>query len=172
MSTASFRHSHLLLSLSGIRFRQLPTCPLSAAASHTGTTSTTLWQHGRMQVAELPLDSPSHEAGVIIDYIYCPPPQSVVPRGTVLLIHGFPQTSYQFRRAITPLAKKGWHVIVPNYRGAGGSSKPWNGYTKQEMARDLHTLVVGRLGVRQQVHVGHDIGVEPLCGLTSCRISR
>ncbi|KAF2168546.1 hypothetical protein M409DRAFT_36338 [Zasmidium cellare ATCC 36951] len=111
-----------------------------------------------MQNADLPLDSPSAEPGIIIDYIYCPTPKDIQAKGTILLIHGFPQTNYQFRRVITPLAKRGYNVIVPNYRGAGASSKPWNGYTKKEMAADLHTLVE-RLGVKGKVHVvGHDIG--------------
>lgn len=95
------------------------------------------------------------------DQINCPTPKDVEPKGTVLLIHGFPQTSYQFRRVITPIAKRGYHVLVPNCRGAGGSSKPWNGYTKKEMAGDLHTLVQ-KLGLmKEKVHVvGHDIGIN------------
>lgn len=50
-------------------------------------------------------------------------------------------------------------MIAPNYRGAGASSKPWNGYSKKEMVADLHTLVE-KLGVNDKIHVvGHDIGM-------------
>ena len=75
------------------------------------------------------------------------------------MIHGFPQTWYQFRHVITPLADAGYGVIVPDYRGAGGSGKPWEGYTKDIMSRDLHTLITKVLGIKDKIHVvGHDIG--------------
>lgn len=132
---------------------------LGGGIAHWNNIDDSLWDHGRIQVAGLPLDSPSAEPGVIIGYIYCPTPRDIQAKGTILLIHGFPQTNYQFRRVITPLPKRGYNVIVPNYRGAGASSKPWNGYTKKEMDADLHTLVE-KLGVKGKVHVvGHDIGM-------------
>ena len=99
------------------------------------------------------------EKGLMIHYTTCPPPPGTKSKGYILLVHGFPQTSYQFRRVITPLADAGYHVIAPDYRGAGGSSKPWQGYTKDVMARDLHTLVTKVLGITEKIHiVGHDIG--------------
>ncbi|KAF2994584.1 hypothetical protein E8E13_001585 [Curvularia kusanoi] len=80
-------------------------------------------------------------------------------KGTILLIHGFPQTSYQFHRVIPLLSSSGYRVIVPDYRGAGLSSKPLTGYTKTQMAEDLYLLVKDYLGIKEKVHiVGHDIG--------------
>ena len=80
-------------------------------------------------------------------------------RGTVLLIHGFPETSYQFHHVISPLSEAGYRVVAPDYRGAGMSSKPLTGYTKTQMAEDLHTLVQDHLGIKDKIHVvGHDIG--------------
>jgi pimeloyl-ACP methyl ester carboxylesterase len=92
-----------------------------------------------------------------LNYIECP---SLGPsKGTILLIHGFPQTSYQFRHVITPLSDDGYRVIVPDYRGAGQSSKPIAGYEKSQMAEDLHLLLQNHLDIRHKVHVvGHDIG--------------
>ena len=81
--------------------------------------------------------------------------------GTILLIHGFPQTSYQFRKVIPGLSKAGYRVVVPDYRGAGGSSKPMklDGYRKTQMATDLHRLIHDHIGIKSRVHVvGHDIG--------------
>lgn len=76
-----------------------------------------------------------------------------------MLLHGFPQTSYQFRLVITPLADAGYTIVVPDYRGAGGSSKALIGYTKDIMARDLHTLITKELGISDKIHlVGYDIG--------------
>lgn len=92
-----------------------------------------------------------------ISYIECP--AAAETKGTVLLIHGFPQTSYQFRHVIKPLAKAGYKVIAPDYRGAGQSSKPKAGYEKTQMAEDLHILIRDHFGIKDKIHVvGHDIG--------------
>ena len=80
-------------------------------------------------------------------------------KGAILLVHGFPQTSHQFRHVIKPLADSGYHVIAPDYRGAGQSSKPTSGYEKSQMAEDLFTLVHDHIGIKGKIHVvGHDIG--------------
>lgn len=83
-------------------------------------------------------------------------------KGTILLVHGFPQTAYQFRLVMVPLAEAGYHVIAPDCRGHGFSSKPLSttGYTKRELSNDFHQLLTRHLGlVDQKVHlVGHDIG--------------
>jgi pimeloyl-ACP methyl ester carboxylesterase len=77
----------------------------------------------------------------------------------VLLIHGFPQTNYQFRRVITPISDAGYTVIAPDYRGAGASGKPVDGYDKATMSKDLHSLIKNVLGINDPIHVvGHDIG--------------
>jgi pimeloyl-ACP methyl ester carboxylesterase len=80
-------------------------------------------------------------------------------KGVILLIHGFPQTSYQFRHVINPLADAGYHIIAPDYRGAGQSEKPDLGYEKTRMAKDLRTLNRDHLKIKEKIHaVGHDIG--------------
>lgn len=102
-------------------------------------------------------------------YLDCPPldpksrPFNEKPRGHVVLIHGFPQTSYQFRHVINPLAQAGYHVIVPDYTGAGQSShaQESESYTKFNMAKDLHTLLHQHALLDPNVPfipVGHDIG--------------
>lgn len=86
-------------------------------------------------------------------------PTSAKPKGTILLIHGFPETHYQFRHVIVPFASAGYHVIAPDYRGAGYSSKPPSGYTKDVLAQDLFSLVHDHLGINDPIHiVGHDVG--------------
>lgn len=102
---------------------------------------------------------PSTPSEVSINYILCAPPENTKPKGTILLIHGYPQTSYQFRHVITPLSDAGYTVIAPDYRGAGQSSHPRNGYEKVQMATDLHSLLTKHLGITSKAHVvGHDIG--------------
>ncbi|KAI0816471.1 alpha/beta-hydrolase [Xylaria sp. FL0064] len=96
--------------------------------------------------------------GVRISYIDSPPNGSEIAKGVILLIHGFPQTSYQFRHVIKPLSEACYRVIAPDYRGTGRSSKPLTGFTKSAMAHDLVRLLK-TIAINQKVHVvGHDIG--------------
>ena len=84
--------------------------------------------------------------------------QDTKVKGTIVLLHGFPESSYQFRRAIPALANAGYRVLAPDYRGAGESSKPMDGFNKAAMAADIIQLL-DHLGIDDPVHVfGHDIG--------------
>jgi len=101
------------------------------------------------------------DASVRIGYTLAEP--SSLPEGqktkTVVLIHGAPQTRHAWRKVLTPLAQAGYRVIAPDYRGAGASTKPSDGYDKWTMAADLHTLMHGHLDVEGPVSVvGHDLG--------------
>ena len=79
---------------------------------------------------------------------------------TVVLIHGYPQTWWEWRHVMPLFAAAGFRVVAVDYRGAGNSSKPDGGYDKRTMARDIHALLTGHLGVEGQiVLVGHDIGL-------------
>jgi pimeloyl-ACP methyl ester carboxylesterase len=79
---------------------------------------------------------------------------------TAVLLHGFPQTWWEWSRVIPPLVKAGFRVVAPDYRGAGNSSRPASGYDKRTMARDIHRLLRDHLGVIGPVAiVGHDIGL-------------
>jgi len=75
----------------------------------------------------------------------------------VALLHGYAQTSHMWN-PIMPLLAKDHTVIVPDLRGAGGSSKPESGYDKKSMAVDIHALV-SSLGFKRASIVGHDIGL-------------
>jgi pimeloyl-ACP methyl ester carboxylesterase len=100
-----------------------------------------------------------NDQSVRISYIDSGPPPTGAQKGTILLIHGFPQTSYQFRHVIKPLVNEGFRVIVPDYRGAGQSSHPAQDFRKSTMATELFSLVHDHLGITQAIHVvGHDIG--------------
>jgi pimeloyl-ACP methyl ester carboxylesterase len=79
---------------------------------------------------------------------------------TIVLLHGYPQTWWEWRHVIPPLVAAGWRVIAPDYRGAGASSKPQEGYDKRTMARDINILLGDHLGVKDPIAlVGHDIGM-------------
>ena len=75
----------------------------------------------------------------------------------VILLHGFAETSHMWRPLMAKLATTRT-VIAPDLRGAGQSSTPAAGYTKAEMAQDIHALM-HKLGYRQIRIAGHDIGL-------------
>jgi pimeloyl-ACP methyl ester carboxylesterase len=75
----------------------------------------------------------------------------------VVLLHGYAQTS-QMWNPIMPLLAKNHTVVVPDLRGAGGSSKAESGYDKKNMAVDIHDLMTS-LGFKRASVVGHDIGL-------------
>jgi pimeloyl-ACP methyl ester carboxylesterase len=79
---------------------------------------------------------------------------------TVVLLHGFPQTWWEWRHVIPALVAGGFRVVAPDYRGAGHSWCPPGGYEKQTMAKDIHQLLRQELWVEGPVVlVGHDIGL-------------
>ena len=40
-------------------------------------------------------------------------------RPCVLLLHGFPELAYSWRKVMLPLAAAGYHVVAPDLRGYG-----------------------------------------------------
>jgi len=74
----------------------------------------------------------------------------------VVLLHGWPQTWFEWRRIIPALAAK-YTVIAPDLRGLGDSSKPPGGYDKRTVAEDIYKLV-RKLGFERIYLVGHDWG--------------
>jgi pimeloyl-ACP methyl ester carboxylesterase len=79
---------------------------------------------------------------------------------TVVLLHGFPQTWWEWRYVIPLLADAGFRVLAPDYRGAGHSQRTQNGYDKNTMAGDIHRLLRQNLEVAGPIIlVGHDIGL-------------
>jgi len=74
----------------------------------------------------------------------------------VVLLHGWPQTWYMWRKIIPALAAH-YTVIAPDLRGFGESSKPVDGYDKVTVAEDIYQLVQS-LGFEKIFLVGHDMG--------------
>lgn len=74
----------------------------------------------------------------------------------VVLLHGIPQTSYEWRHVIPYLAHR-YSIIAPDLRGLGDSSRPATGYDKKTVADDVWRLLE-RLEVKNFFLVGHDWG--------------
>jgi len=74
----------------------------------------------------------------------------------VMLLHGWPQTWYEWRHVIGLLAGE-YQVVAPDLRGFGYSAKPAAGYDAATMAADLEALN-DHLGLRDVTVLGHDWG--------------
>ena len=74
----------------------------------------------------------------------------------VVLLHGWPQTSFAWRR-VAPLLGQAFDVVAPDLPGFGHSSKPVDGFDKKTVARRLRDLVTA-LGLPRIALVGHDLG--------------
>ncbi|MDA0182961.1 alpha/beta hydrolase [Solirubrobacter phytolaccae] len=79
---------------------------------------------------------------------------------TLVLLHGFPQTWWEWHHVIGAFAEAGFRVVAPDYRGAGNSWKPAGGYDKRTMAGDIRHLVRETLRIDGPIALaGHDIGL-------------
>ena len=97
-------------------------------------------------------------------------------RQLVLLLHGFPELAYSWRKVMAPLAAAGYHVIAPDVRGYGRS-----GGTEVKHSDDMRPFgtlnkisdmlaLVSALGYQSVAGVfGHDQG-SPLAGW--CALTR
>ena len=97
-------------------------------------------------------------------------------RPALLLLHGFPELAYSWRKILLPLALAGYHVIAPDARGYGRSSgsdvkyeddlRPFG--TRNKVIDNLALLAA--LGYRSvEAVIGHDQG-SPIAGW--CALTR
>ena len=94
----------------------------------------------------------------------------------VVLLHGFPEFCYGWRRQIGPLAQAGLRVAAPDQRGYNLSDKPDGvaAYTLDALADDVLGLA-NALGRDRFAVVGHDWGgvvAWHLAGRNPERVSR
>jgi len=77
----------------------------------------------------------------------------------VVLLHGFPELWYGWRRQIEPLAEAGYRVLVPDQRGYNLSEKPRgvSAYRLDALAGDVVGLIED-VGREKAAVVGHDWG--------------
>ena len=94
-------------------------------------------------------------------------------RPCILLLHGFPELAFSWRKVMPPLAQAGYHVIAPDQRGYGRTTGWDANYDSSLMPFRLTNLVRDALGVvsafghRTAAVVGHDFGspVAAWCAL-------
>ena len=85
----------------------------------------------------------------------------------IVLCHGFPEHAFSWRYQVPVLVEAGYHVIVPNQRGYGNSSRPTEvtDYDIEHLSGDLIALL-DHYGYEDAVFVGHDWGAFVVWGLT------
>jgi pimeloyl-ACP methyl ester carboxylesterase len=83
-------------------------------------------------------------------------PKSGTP---VILLHGFPETSYEWRSQLTALAKAGYRAIAPDQRGYSPRARPKavSDYAIMLLAQDV-VGIADAMGVDRFHLVGHDWG--------------
>jgi pimeloyl-ACP methyl ester carboxylesterase len=91
----------------------------------------------------------------------------------VLFCHGFPDTSYSWRRQMQAIASAGYRAIAPDMRGYGRSSAPADAtlYTPLQTTGDLIGLL-DALKIPSAVIVGHDWGASVAWGAALMRPDR
>lgn len=80
----------------------------------------------------------------------------------IVLLHGFPETWFMWRKIMPALAEK-YRIVAPDVRGFGDSTKAADGYDTKTLSEDIHQLVArlverGDVASNQIFIVGHDMG--------------
>lgn len=131
---------------------------------------------------DLPLPS-----GITSNYISCPStnlkfhyleaghaPENTKP--LILLLHGYPELAFSWRKVIPYLSEAGYHVVAPDQRGygrtTGWDNSPFdktslNQFTMTNLVKDMVVLVNALGYLEIECVVGHDFGamVASMCSL-------
>lgn len=84
----------------------------------------------------------------------------------IVLCHGWPEHAFTWRFQVPALVAAGYHVIVPNQRGYGNSSRPTDvtDYDIKHLTGDLAALL-DHYGYASATFIGHDWGAMVVWGL-------
>lgn len=85
----------------------------------------------------------------------------------IVLCHGWPEHAFSWRYQMPALAAAGHHVIAPNQRGYGNSSRPRDvaAYDIDHLTGDLVALL-DHYGYGDAIFVGHDWGANVVWSFT------
>ena len=132
---------------------EIPTRPLSAGTMHDveladDALTRELLQTGINQVT-------IHTPEFVFDALAAGPENG----NPVILLHGFPSTSYQWRSQLKVLGEAGYRALAPNQRGYSPLARPLdvNAYTYDLLVEDVF-VIADTLGWEKFHLVGHDWG--------------
>jgi soluble epoxide hydrolase / lipid-phosphate phosphatase len=111
-------------------------------------------------------------------YAYIHHPASNSTKPTLLFIHGFPSTSYEWRFQIPYFRARGYGILVPDLLGYGGTSRPTdiNSYLGSSMSAEIIAILDHEglnpktedgSGSRGVIAIAHDWGTYLLSQLAS-----
>ena len=88
-------------------------------------------------------------------HYYASPAHAEKP--TLLFLHGFPSTSYDWRKQVPHFQARGYGIIVPDLLGYGGTDKPvaTEAYRPSLMAKDIIDILDAE-GLERVIVIGHD----------------
>ena len=94
-------------------------------------------------------------------------------RPSLLLLHGFPEIAYSWRKLMLPLAEAGFHVVAPDLRGYGRTTG-WQADALADpsdcnflnLTRDLLALLAALGKTHVEAVIGHDFGA-PLAAIAA-----
>ncbi|MEP4531900.1 MAG: alpha/beta hydrolase [Cyclobacteriaceae bacterium] len=91
----------------------------------------------------------------------------------IVLCHGWPEHAFTWRHQIPALVEAGYHVIAPNQRGFGNSSRPAEvtDYDIIRLTGDLVALL-DHYGYTDATFVGHDWGANVVWSLAQLHPDR
>ncbi|KAI0656557.1 alpha/beta-hydrolase [Cubamyces menziesii] len=94
--------------------------------------------------------------GFTYHYFYHP---ATLGQPTLLILHGFPSSSYGWHRQVEYFRPKGYGLLIPDLLGAGDTEKPEDpqAFRMALIARDLIDLLDAE-GLDKVVGIGHDWG--------------
>lgn len=103
-------------------------------------------------------------SGTTYAYIFHPPPPS---KPTLLFLHGFPCTSYEWRHQISYFTALGYGVLVPDLLWYGNSSSPISpsAYLGATMASDIVSILDHDNVISPLIGIAHDWGTYLLSQL-------
>ena len=94
---------------------------------------------------------------------------------TLLFLHGYPSTSYDWHRQVEYFQPLGYGILAPDCLGAGGTAKPLDDkeYRQTAMAEDIVDILKAE-GVDKVVGISHDwyVILPMICRLRySCTVA-
>ncbi|KZT30637.1 epoxide hydrolase [Neolentinus lepideus HHB14362 ss-1] len=102
-----------------------------------------------------------------MNYHYFASP-AVGSKPTLLFLHGFPSTSWDWRHQVAYFKRKGYGLIVPDMLGYGGTDRPLepDHYRPSLICQDM-TNILDNEGVEKVIVIGHDWGSKIVSRLAS-----
>ncbi|GLB44172.1 putative epoxide hydrolase [Lyophyllum shimeji] len=108
--------------------------------------------------------------GIKYSYYFSPP---TAGKPVLLLLHGFPCTSYDWRYQVSFFKAQGYGLIVPDMLGYGRTDKPTDPaqYVQRLISQDIIDILDAE-NVQKAIAIGHDWGCATASRLANCHSDR